>query len=681
MRGFLRYGGDEVVPQQLKDTLHSTLDLSVAAAALEALTCGWLVTSELTDLHDAAFASREPTLRFVGISGRVSSGRADQSDRDCIVELLSEFPDIDYWDRPAARMLLSQNWPDDQVLIDKALRAVQRNVPRRDQFERESAMHYLIRSSPTNPMVADWVRAELKQQYPFSMAHDDIWDCVGPFAIEHPDIRASVIACIRSEFGRHSLHYFQSLIVKLGGDDLRDELIGIARTGDHRPGFWAVQPLLDGWGRSDPTVELFLDEIASWDNQKVGDLADLLPRILTDFDVCRARLLSLARVSERPRFDLIARGFAILGCTAEDTEVVDSLLAAVNKGAPLFDPGTALLTHFSANPRVKQYELQTLSGREPPLGVLASVFENDAEVRPRILGYSNPLPVTLRADIAEAASGGGSRPTLECVLEVYDIEVDAELKIAASINYHRDVARRSAGPSKAHLDGLFSALHAVGPDLHERRAAALAGMILLGRVNDIVPMAEYGGKPLHMQYGKGYGRESDSLMVLICERWDDMHKAFGADLPSRFGEFGADEGQLWDCLAPHINESLAARRDFLAFCEKTNTTPGLRSFIALAKERPNSELLLDQCWRVLGREVTGQYERHSAWAVERIHLEIAYILRDHFREREDVKERLREALKRGQRADVVALALVDPNDPLLDLLRYGPKEIAFPLSE
>ncbi|HEX3522994.1 MAG TPA: hypothetical protein VHT52_13010, partial [Stellaceae bacterium] len=239
------YGGDEGVQKTLRDTLRSTLDLSVAAAALEALTLGWRDTPGLSELHDAAFASREPTLRLVGISGRLASGRADQRDRDGLVDLLSEFPDIDLWDRPASRMLLSQHWPDDSTLIDIALKAVRRGDGSRDQFERESAMHYLIRCSPTNPTVADWVRQELKQRYPFSLAHDDLWDCVAPFALEHPDIRASVIACIRSEFGRHSLHNFHSLIVKLGGDELRDELIEIARVEEYFAVFWAVQPLLE----------------------------------------------------------------------------------------------------------------------------------------------------------------------------------------------------------------------------------------------------------------------------------------------------------------------------------------------------------------------------------------------------------------------------------------------------
>jgi hypothetical protein len=161
----------------------------------------------------------------------------------------------------------------------------------------------------------------------------------------------------------------------------------------------------------------------------------------------------------------------------------------------------------------------------------------------------------------------------------------------------------------------------------------------------------------------------------MCECWEDVRQAFGIDLAARFGSFGADEGHVWDCLAPHINASPAARLDFLAFCNDTNTTLGRRSFVALARDQPSSELLLDHCWRVFGREVSGRHERHSGWAVQRIRLEIAYILRDHFPDRADVKQRLQELLKRGQSAEVVALALVEPNHPLLSQLRYGPREI------
>jgi hypothetical protein len=562
-----------------------------------------------------------------------------------------------------------------------ALKAVRRGDGRRHQFERESAMHYLVRCSPSNSKAADLVRSELKDRYPFSLAHDEIWDCIAPFAIVHADIRASVIEYVRSEFGRHSLHHFQRLIIKLGGDELRDILIDIARDEQVWRPYWAVRPLVVGWGRSDPVVASFIKEVASWDDKKLGDLAGILPQVITDTDACRTRLLSLARCSERVRFDLIAQGFASLGCTAEDTEVVDTLLGAVGKDAPLFDPGSALLTHFSNNARVREYAQKVLSGREPPLGDLARAYENDAEIRAQILAQANPLPVTLRGDIVEIASReASSHPAFERILKEYDIEVDSELKIATSIGYHRYVARVSDSLSGNHLEELVDALQAVGPNLNERRAAAFAGMFLSGHVSDIVPMTEYGEKPMHIRLGGGHG-ESDSLMALISERWEEMYQAFGAELFPRFGDFGADDGHLWDCLAPHINTSSAARRAFLAFCNETNNTLGLRSLVALAREQASSDLLLDHCWRVFGQEISGRYDRHSPLAVQRLRLEIAYVLRDHFRDRGDVKHRLQEAVKGGRKTSIISLLLFEPKDPLLEQLRYGPGEIGRQFSD
>ncbi|MDB6157597.1 MAG: putative NTPase family [Gammaproteobacteria bacterium] len=673
------YARDAELQQTLRDTLRSTLELSVAAAALEALSAGWPETPGLAELHDSARISLDPTLRLVGISGRATSARADQTDRDSLVELLTEFPEIDFWDRPAARVLLSQHWPDDPSLIDVALNAAQRGIAGHGQFERESAMHYLLHCSPTNPKVVSWIRRELKERYPFSVAHDDLWDCIAPFALEHSDIRLDVIRCIRSEFGRHHLHALQGLIVEVGGDELRDLLIEISRDEPVWGGYWAVRPLLEGWGRSDPVVASFLDEVKSWDDEKLQDLAAILPRLLTDFATCRTRLLSLVHSSKRPRFDLIARGLAAAGCTADDTEVVDTLLAAVGRGAPAFDPTTTLLTSFSGNPRVKEFALETLRGRDPPLGNLARAYEDDAEIRKQILGYANPLPVTLRGEIAEVAFADvNSQQTYQRMLEGYDIEVDGDLKIAGSIYYHRYVTRTPLGASDDHVRKLEKALHAVGPDLQERRTAAFAGMLLLGRVNEFAHMIDYGDKAMHIPTGTGYGSESDTLMALICERWEQVQQAFSINLTSRFGDSGAEDGYLWDCLAPHINESTVARRDFLAYCNQTNGTLGLASVIALAREQPSSKLLLDHCWRAFERDVTGRHA--SPWAVQRTRFEVAYILRDQFRESADVKERLRQSGMRG-RTEVVATVLVDPRDSLLDQIPYGPKQIALEFSD
>lgn len=103
------FRGDADVQTRLREILKVSLDLSVAVAALHALSVGWPGSDELADLHDRATISTDATSRLVGISGRAASGRANVGDRDALVALLSEFSEIDFWDKPDARALL---WGD-----------------------------------------------------------------------------------------------------------------------------------------------------------------------------------------------------------------------------------------------------------------------------------------------------------------------------------------------------------------------------------------------------------------------------------------------------------------------------------------------------------------------------------------------------------------------------------------
>ena len=540
----------------------------------------------------------------------------------------------------------------------------------------ESAEHYLLRCSATNASVADWIRHQLDEDLPRTFRYYDEGDLLTPFALAHPDIRAGIVRRIQAEGGRFWLHSCQKLLVGLGGDELRDALIQIARDVSGFSLFWAVQPLVEGWGRSDQRVASLLDDIPTWNNERLNELASILPRIMTDSVACRKRLLSLVDLRDA-HFNRLAQGFVLLGCMADDTEVVDTLLATVSKGAPAYDARDVVLTHFSRNHRVRQLALDSLKDRAPPLEALAQVYEDDPEIRRQILACTKALPTTLRGHLVEAASEDPEGcPEYADLLKSYDHEVDSELKIAASISYHRRLEQTPDLVSEEHLQYITKALRSVGPDLSERRAAAFAGMLLLGRVRDPVAMNEYSDKPLHIYTGSARMEVSDSLMSLICERWEDVVGAFGTTLVPRFGDYGADEAQMWEYLAPHIHASLVARRDFIAFCTQTPTTLGVRSLLALAREQPTSALLLDHCWRALEREDTGRYDRQSPWAVKQRRLETAYVLRDHFRDRPQVAERVRQAFNsRASTLELVALTLLAPSDPLPKRIRPPTREI------
>ncbi|RBJ70610.1 hypothetical protein C3L29_036485, partial [Pseudomonas sp. MWU12-2534b] len=60
-------------------------------------------------------------------------------------------------------------------------------------------------------------------------------------------------------------------------------------------------------------------------------------------------------------------------------------------------------------------------------------------------------------------------------------------------------------------------------------------MLILGHVDDVVPMMDYGDKPLDIPSGKFYGEESESLAALLSERWSEVRQALGDTFATRFG--------------------------------------------------------------------------------------------------------------------------------------------------
>jgi hypothetical protein len=80
-------------------------------------------------------------------------------------------------------------------------------------------------------------------------------------------------------------------------------------------------------------------------------------------------------------------------------------------------------------------------------------------------------------------------------------------------------------------------------------------------------------------------------------------------------------------------------------------------------------------------DVKGRHKRQSPWDVHRSRLEVAYILRDNFRDVDEVKKRIHEEFKRKQTPAVVALALVEPNNPMLSRLSHTPSQIGIQFAD
>jgi NACHT domain len=661
------YGGDANMLRTLRQILRSTPDLSVAVATLEALTAGWADSAQMCALYDSACSSFAPALRLAGIAGRAMQGRADDGDRESVVELLSfwhRHSAADLWDWRLAEELLACQWPDDATLMERALDP-------EGPLGADASLYYLIRCSPAHQPIVRLLQHAL--HWDDVGAHTfDLWRNIEPFSLKHSSIRALVLRCVRFDDSERSPDEYpallpepgpalipKKLLLKLGGDDFRDALVNFAhRTRDHNE-LWAVEPLVEGWSASDPVVASFKREVLSWDDEKLSRIAPVLPKILADPDRCRARLLAMIRDSPGVDVGAIARGFAALGCRGEDTEVVDALVERL--GNTCARSGAAVVEHFSRNPRVRQYALEAVSTGGVPLSMLARVYEGDAEIRGQILVRSSSLPVPLRNDIVDVAlSEVSACAGLERVLQGYDGEVDGELKVISSVRYHRLLSLRPEGVCEDETKRLILAMRGVERD--GRGAAAFAGLVISGRYDEAVRLSDQGRRSLNVLPRHSSPRETISLAMLICEHWAQLRRAFGARLPYYLG--ARDVPHFWDTLAPHVHVSADARREFLAFCQEAQWMLGLRSLMALAREQPSSELLLLHCWRAFEPPKPTNWPPVHSGDLFRLRLEVAYLLRDHFRGRADVMTRLR-AQRALRSPELEALALMEPNDPVL----------------
>lgn len=669
------YANDSKVQTDLQTILRSP-NLSQVAAALEALTIGWCHTPGLAEFFDKATDSTHPTLKFVGVSGRVKLGRADLKDRDLLLGLLSRISSLDFADKKSARDFLSCSWPDDPVIISKALTAVRRHGRlSANDIESETANHYLLHCSTSNENVLKFVRDELMDEDPFIslLGRSEVWDCLIPFVQQHSDIKDLVIAHIKSESSGAFLHYYPKLIAAIRGDELRDFLINLARSENRWLDYWVFRILLDSWGRTDQTVSTFLDEVAESADTRINHIAALLPEILQDRKIVRARLFALWN-TEKPQFNSIARGFVAIGCDSADSEVVELLLKESGTGIRFYDPEQELLSHFSSHPDVREFAIRTLSRRNPPVEIIAKVYKDDPEIRSIVLRLANALPTTLRSELAETASNlGANRHSCRRLLEEYDIEIDADLKINSSIFYHKLLAESNSSTNSSRLDVLTNDVQAIGPDHPERRAAAFAGLLLLGKGQAVKNMT-WTDKPLSVSTGAHYGKENGLLMALMVEKWEELQSIFENNFVSRFGDLGSSEEHLWECFAPYLSGSATARRDFLSYCERTPTILGSQGLTALANELPRTNILLNHCLRLF--EYRGHHVHHNPWDIERGRIEAAYILREQFLEEESAISTTRKYFTQVESsAAIVALCITSPQDDLLNQIKYTPLEV------
>jgi hypothetical protein len=379
-------------------------------------------------------------------------------------------------------------------------------------------------------------------------------------------------------------------------------------------------------------------------------------------EACLEELLRFTNDSEEVRTDLLVSAFTQLG-TISDKAILDVLITKVLAEPELGSSGPySLIALCPDEARVKEYAISTLAERNPRLALLASVYRDDPSVRGKIAEQVGSLTASMRLHIIDAASREFDRnDTAKKILSRYDIEDDGQLKIQGAIKnyqalYPTDIDRRKV------INDLLSDANAVGHDYEERRAAAFAGLITYNATEKFAAL-EWNNKPLEICLGT-YGRESQALLRLVAEHWDELDQSFEKKFISRF-KHSSSESHFWTLISPYVSNSSLLREKFIDYCGNTTKCLEAQQFQALAKELPKSDLLLRHC--LLSIKSLEDSMNDSPWSRYQSYFEASYILRDQFSGDIELLIQLQKMLHESNfQHGVAAMAIYDPFNPSLD---------------
>jgi energy-coupling factor transporter ATP-binding protein EcfA2 len=639
--------------QHLLSWIRRARDLAAAAAMLESLALGWPTVPEAMQLFDEAFQSHSGALRLCGILGLAEAGTVPEEAREVVLRGQNFSSNLSYPYRELAVAMLMKYWPGDDTLVQSALQRASGDI--HSPWEYDAAIAYLMESPTDRADVRAWILGQFATKFPFhASAGKRSWANLGRFAKVDSEIRASANAFWLEPANRLiNMYMLPSYTAQIADEPVADALLGVLLEKEnqlHR--HWAVIALLVGWGRNDPKIRFAMDVLAHTNDDNLVDLVALLAEILPDKTAARERLVRMGPRADVRR-DLLAAGLEACGCDHTDDEAVEAIFAQPVNMNHIFGPSLALFRAFGAHPQVRALALTSLHEADGPLPAIAAAYGGTPDFAEVLLAAATPLPIDLRTQIIEIAANGAAGTVLEAVLSRCMLETDPELRVRMVIAHYRSLppsARDAAKPA------LLAKAAAVGPDFEAVRAAALAGLIMVGGLDVLAQLGER-GQPAELGTISLRG-DIPTIDRLICERFGDFEATFGDTLPKRLKSF-AQEGRLAEILSVAPGASPEARAAFLALAEGGKLPRTLGPLRALAAEWPRSDLLLAHCWKTLS-SLNDRNDRAF------INAEIGLILREQFPADSAVRKRLiDEFASRPSAATAMTLAIFAPDADVL----------------
>lgn len=656
------FGGDNAVADQLISLVHSSRNVGITAAALDALSRGWPEIPQLEGLLRQGLESVSTSLQTVSALALYRRGWRDDAARDALLNALDEDRSgfrITHADELATALVA--DWGADPEVQQACWAGVNRAGPARRRVSYDTARSILLRIHRDDPRVVDWLCEEFLSgdRLLFSSMHDPT-PLLEPILLTSSKLRAAVETWFADKKYHNHDHHVSQLAAIHKSDTAKDTLFQQLQDWQSFR-FWPVSGLLKGWGMDDPAVAASLAPLARMDPEKRDDIAQYIPQIIRNSEKSFDLLMEICSLPEVGRPDFVIRGFAALGCAPNDAEVVTAVLPHVPARWGI-DTGVAtLIEYFHGDPRVRAFALERLRRRSPPLEAIAAAYRDDVELRGAVLQLSSPLPTFLRRRIARRASQRFDDEVLLKALEQCDLESDSAAKVQATIGFARSSLLDSA-ETENRVRQFSDQLQAIGPDMDERRIAAFAGLLALNR-NDIFAQAVEGpdNKPLTLSMAHTYHDYAPAL-ELIADRWELVKETMGSSV-DRFSRFGGSPLGVWQLLAPYANRSPELAACFIDYCRTSDGPLSASMLQTLWRLKPKSSLLLKSCMRTL--EKPAHARDLNPVDVERARIVASKCLCTEFADTPDVQETVLRAAEWEHGAAIVGFAATWPEHSLV----------------
>ena len=588
----------ELLAKQSSDPL-------LRVSAIEALLDGWPAHAGLPNLLESASKSPIIELRLVAILGKIQYNNQTEDDLDRLLKFVSKDSKLSYrlseWNEDIIKAFI-KGWPQSER-VKRIFLAMLKEENHIMESHEGIAVRVLLEGYPQDNDVAQFFAERIRKDEHIFFAwgrYNNPWDIIARNFKNNEIIISAIDEWIIKQNESSETEIARAALA--GCTEIsKSKLLEMI---DSTPYLhWPVSALIEGWGIQDSLVFQRLEQLVFGPASRASSIAHLIPKIETDEAISQNRLMALLKDPDCKRPDFVIIGLKELKLDHLKDEIIDLVLNSVLNREEIKDfvrDNTIfqLISWFPFDSRIKELIKKDLLTNRANFPDIARTLGDDEEIRSKIIEVVCPLPVNLRRIIAERMEDEGDNEFALSLLQLYDQEIEGEVKTQASISYHRRLSFSGLDTTNA-LDHLSKSIKCYGrPDLESRRAAAFCGLVMLNRLDIIAECKEPHAleKPCAIPL-KDYS-PNIPLIKIILQKWNDLKEALGQDMLTRFLFWHdvVDIINVWNSLCILANEYPLPRKEALEFLETRSekcAESNILNFLSRAK--PGSKLLLDYC--------------------------------------------------------------------------------------